>query len=92
MTDLTRDALLRAAEDAHRDAWDDAQEYAEAPRAVVDAVLRLLADMADQWNAQSDRESEAADRWGGYHAGARSARMDCERDLRSLLPEGVDRA
>lgn len=53
------------------------------------AVVKGVLALADEMNAASDREAEMADRYGGYHAGARSARMEAETRLRAVIREAV---
>lgn len=52
-------------------------------RACVEAVEKL----ANEWNKASDRELPAAERYAGYHSGARDARMKSEREIRAALAE-----
>lgn len=44
----SRDELLRAIGDTLADSWSDAEEYAEAPDAITDAVLALLPGKTEQ--------------------------------------------
>lgn len=44
----SREELLRTIGDALADSWSDAEEYAEAPDAITDAVLALLPGKTEQ--------------------------------------------
>lgn len=54
-----QDELLTVIEAAHREAWTDATEYADAPHSIRAAVVR--------WLAEHDREVKA-DAWDEGHA------------------------
>lgn len=79
----------------HEAVWDEDRDacmvVAESVTAGWDAAINAAAEVANRWNRTSDRERNLADKHAGYHAGARDARMKCERELRALLPEGGNR-
>lgn len=87
-------------EDAHADGAEEdrvcrERKRAEAAEAALAEERAKALALADEWDQASDREREMADRFGGYHAGARSARMKASDELRAALagpaPEATER-